>query len=88
MHRHHHAGAPVHRCRAARQGWTDPDIGDLVEQHRNIMGAAHHHLVELQAEKRAKRLAAQEAKTDQVNKDTDWGKGEITDQTRNLVSNE
>ncbi len=48
----------------------------------------HHHLVELQAEKRAKRLAAQEAKTDQVNKDTDWGKGEITDQTRNLVSNE
>ena len=51
----------------------------------------HHHLVELQAEKRAAKAAAKEAKeakANQVNRDTDWGKGEITDQTRNLVSNE
>jgi dihydroorotate dehydrogenase subfamily 1 len=48
----------------------------------------HHHLVELQAEKRAAKLAAKEAKENHVNQDTDWGKGEITDQTRNLVSNE
>jgi dihydroorotate dehydrogenase len=47
----------------------------------------HHHLVELQADKRAKREAAKAASA-QVNRDTDWGKGNITDQTKNLVSNE
>ena len=47
----------------------------------------HHHLVELQAEKRAARAAAK-AQSNTVNKDTDWGKSDIQDQTKNLVSNE
>jgi dihydroorotate dehydrogenase len=47
----------------------------------------HHHLVELQAEKRAAREAAKALATT-VNKDTDWGKSDIKDQTKNLVSNE
>jgi len=47
----------------------------------------HHHLVDLQAEKRAAR-AAKKAEASQVNRDTDWGRGDIKDQTRNLVSNE
>ncbi len=49
----------------------------------------HQHLVELQAEKRAAREAAKAAAASgEVNRDTDWGKGNITDQTKNLVSNE
>ena len=47
----------------------------------------HHHLVDLQAEKRARR-AAQKAAADAVNKDADWGQTKITDQTSNLTSNE
>lgn len=47
----------------------------------------HHHLVELQAEKRARR-AAQKAAANAVNKDADWGQTKITDQTKNLTSNE
>ena len=49
----------------------------------------HHHLVDLQADKRARRAAAKAAASAaEVNRDQDWGKGSITDQTRNLVSNE
>ncbi|MSP90334.1 MAG: NAD-dependent dihydropyrimidine dehydrogenase subunit PreA [Myxococcales bacterium] len=40
----------------------------------------HHHLVELQAEKRAQRTAA--------NRDLNWGKERITDETARLTSNE
>ena len=47
----------------------------------------HHHLVDLQEEKRRARAAAKAA-ANEVNKDTDWGKGDIQDQTTNLVSNE
>jgi dihydroorotate dehydrogenase len=42
----------------------------------------HHHLVELQAEKKALK-AAQLA-----NKDTEWGKGNVAEQTAALTSNE
>ena len=70
-----------------------------MEQHgfehvEDFIGAAlphfttHHHLVELQAEKRARKAAAKAAAEGQVNRDTDWGQGNITDQTKNLVSNE
>ena len=47
----------------------------------------HHHLVDLQAEKRAAR-AAKKAAADAVNKDADWGQTKITAQTSNLTSNE
>ena len=47
----------------------------------------HHHLVDLQAEKRRARAAAKAA-ANQVNRDKDWGEGDIKDQTTNLVSNE
>jgi len=47
----------------------------------------HHHLVNLQEEKRRAREAAKAA-ANQVNRDTDWGTGNIQDQTKNLVSNE
>ena len=47
----------------------------------------HHHLVDLQAEKRAAR-AAKKAAANAVNKDSDWGQTKITDQTSNLTSNE
>ncbi len=71
----------------------------FMEQHgfehvEDFIGAAlphfttHHHLVELQAEKRARKAAAKAAAEGQVNRDTDWGQGNITDQTKNLVSNE
>ena len=42
----------------------------------------HHHLVELQAEKKA----IQAAKL--ANKDTEWGKGDVRDETAALTSNE
>jgi len=42
----------------------------------------HHHLVELQAEKKALKAAAM------ANKDTEWGKGSVQDQTSSLTSNE
>jgi len=49
----------------------------------------HHHLVDLQAEKRAKREAQKAAAAAaSVNKDSDWGRTGITDQTKNLTSNE
>ena len=42
----------------------------------------HHHLVELQAEKKAKQAAKM------ANKDTEWGKGDVRDETAALTSNE
>ncbi|MEC9389886.1 MAG: NAD-dependent dihydropyrimidine dehydrogenase subunit PreA [Myxococcota bacterium] len=42
----------------------------------------HHHLVELQAEKKAKQAAKL------ANKDTEWGKGDVRDETAALTSNE
>lgn len=42
----------------------------------------HHHLVELQAEKKALKAAAM------ANKDTEWGQGSVQDQTASLTSNE
>ena len=42
----------------------------------------HHHLVELQAAKRALKAAAM------ANKDTEWGKGRVQDETAALTSNE
>ena len=49
--------------------------------------STHHHLVDLQAEKRAKRDAMR-ASANAVNRDSDWGQSKITDQTSNLTSNE
>jgi dihydropyrimidine dehydrogenase (NADP+) len=50
----------------------------------------HHHLVDLQADKRARRAAAKAAKEAKaaVNRDSDWGNTGITEQTSNLTSNE
>jgi hypothetical protein len=42
----------------------------------------HHHLVELQTARKAKKAA------DLSNKDTSWGKGSVQDQTASLTSNE
>jgi dihydroorotate dehydrogenase subfamily 1 len=42
----------------------------------------HHHLVEMQAEKKALKAAAM------ANKDTEWGQGRVQDQTSALTSNE
>ena len=48
----------------------------------------HHHLVDLQAEKRARRAAQKASAEAAVNKDSDWGtKAKITDQTSKLSSN-
>jgi len=42
----------------------------------------HHHLVDLQAEKKAQQAAKL------ANKDTEWGKGDVRDETAALTSNE
>ena len=46
---------------------------------------SHHHLVELQAEDKAKKAAAKAAKA-AVNQDTDWGKGKFEDEVSTLAS--
>jgi dihydroorotate dehydrogenase subfamily 1 len=51
--------------------------------------SSHHHLVELQAEKRAKREAARAARDKKmIRSDTEWGSGDVREEAAALVSNE
>lgn len=73
----------------------------FMEQHgfeklEDMVGASlpyftsHHHLVELQAEKRAQREAARAAREAKamIRSDTEWGEGDVRDQAAALVANE